>query len=138
MTLDEKLKEILVERAVDLIEDFEHPLDLNPTIAQIKQAFADEGHKPSYMIPPVITGGEYEPELLPPRKYSSAQLQAIQEELNKPRMTGGEWYKRFTKELRNYFYEFDDDSWPTHLDGYGIEVFLDVALKASGLSREES
>lgn len=117
-------------------------------IAEIKQEFIDAGwFRPSdaELVQQIVNAraqhkiegqGTTAPIQIAPR-YTPEQLKAISDELNKPRMTGQEWYDRFMAELKKPwtdeeivepFYQPDDQMYV-----YNADHVHEVAKKAAGI-----
>lgn len=115
MTLDEKLREIFAQYT----DTYDEPLlpndfiDRNNILAQIKQAFMQEGWEPKIST-----------------KWALKAFEKNQREMY-GMMTGQEWYDRFKTEIESLKSPDLDDWHFTHLE------VLAVAKKASGLSRED-
>lgn len=119
--IDDKLLEILLKA------DFTPGLDLAHTsekygkvIAQIKQAFKDEGY---IKIPPLVKSTSKVFEI----KKGGIAITIKPEEV----MTGQEWLSRFEKELMDIPVLWTDEI-PKQLNPYALKV-LEAAKKASGL-----
>ena len=120
--LDDKLYELLISVAKNWIENDGRPkhllIDLENTIPEIKQAFAETGY---VLIPQAQVG-----------KLDGVEIMSIN---GKEVMTGQEWYDRFIKNA-----DHEKVTWPDNASREVIcamvgQVYTEAAKKASNIDK---